>query len=324
MLMRKTLESRQIAIYFTAILFGVVVSLIVPMAGLAVNIEPALTLMLFVTSLQVPLAELQEAALRPRFLGALAVANFVAIPLLVLCLVQWAPTDRTIRLGVLMVLLTPCIDYVVTFSHIGRADARSLLASTPVLLLLQMLLLPVYLRVFLGREAGEPIQIGPFVHAFVWLIVIPLTLAAIVQLRVRKGRALRLKAALDHLPVPSTALVLFLVFAAVTPQLGSALPSAMSVVPIYLAFALMAPVIGWGVAHLARLSIPDIRAVSFSSATRNSLVVLPLTMGVPEAMPLLPVVVVSQTVVELMASLAYMKIMPTLGKARETADASDQ
>ncbi len=52
-----------------------------------------------------------------------------------------------LRLGVLFVLLTPCIDYVVTFSHLGRADA---LASTPALLILQMMLLPVYLGSFSG------------------------------------------------------------------------------------------------------------------------------------------------------------------------------
>lgn len=41
--------------------------------------------------------------------------------------------------------LAPCIDYVVSFAHQGKADARSLLAATPALLLLQMVLLPVYL-----------------------------------------------------------------------------------------------------------------------------------------------------------------------------------
>lgn len=46
-----------------------------------------------------------------------------------------------------LVLLTPCIDYVVTFSHLGRADARLLLAATPTLLVVQMLLLPAHLVV---------------------------------------------------------------------------------------------------------------------------------------------------------------------------------
>ena len=102
------------------------------------------------------------------FLITLLVTNFVAVPALVAGLIQFLPAESMVRLGVLLVLLTPCIDYVVTFSHLGRADARLLLAATPALLLVQMLLLPVYLRVFLGTDAANLVQAEPFIHAFVW------------------------------------------------------------------------------------------------------------------------------------------------------------
>lgn len=202
-----------------------------------------------------------------------------------------------------------------TFSHIGRADARSLLASTPVLLLLQMALLPFYLGLFLGEEASNLVRIGPFVHAFVWLIAVPLALAALTQfVTARRPTLGSVRPGLDLLPVPATALVLFLVFASVVPQLGLALDSALQVVPIYAAFAVVAPVIGWTIGRVAGLAAPEARAVAFSSATRNSLVVQPLAFAVPGAMPLLPAVIVSQTVVELIASLAYMRAMPRLGR----------
>src|SRR5690606_17376063 len=35
-------------------------------------------------------------------------------------LTQFLPPEPLVRLGVLLVLLTPCIDYVVTFAHLGR------------------------------------------------------------------------------------------------------------------------------------------------------------------------------------------------------------
>lgn len=59
-----------------------------------------------------------------------------------------------LRIGVLLVLLTPCIDYVVTFAHLGKADARPLLAATPLLLAAQMVLLPIYLGLFMGDAAA--------------------------------------------------------------------------------------------------------------------------------------------------------------------------
>jgi len=312
--LRETLEARQVATYFVAILVAVAASFALPTTGLALAVDPALAFMLFVTFLQVPLAGLGRALLQIRFLAALAGANFVAIPVLVFGLLQFLPADPMLRLGVLMVLLAPCIDYVVTFAQIGRADARLLLASTPALLVLQMLLLPVYLGLFLGEDAARLVQVGPFLHAFVWLIAIPLALAAVVQFGATRNSAVgRVREGLGVMPVPATALVLFLVFAAVVPQLGLAVDGALRVVPIYVAYAVAAPVVGWFVGRLAGLDAPGARATAFSSATRNSLVVLPLAFAVPGAVPLLPAVIVAQTVVELVASLVYMRVMPRMG-----------
>jgi ACR3 family arsenite transporter len=174
-----------------------------------------------------------------------------------------------------------------------------------------MLLLPVYLNIFLGEDAARFVQVGPFVHAFVWLIAVPLGLAASVQHWA--GRSLagqRVSTGLGLLPVPATALVLFVVIASVLPQLGPALDDAIRVVPIYVAFAVAAPLLGWTVGRAFRLDAPTVRTLAFSAATRNSLVVLPLAFAVPGAVPLLPAVIVTQTLVELLAELIYVRLMP--------------
>jgi ACR3 family arsenite efflux pump ArsB len=319
--LRDRLETHQVAIYFCSVAVALGLSTqVVGTQQLESAINPALALMLFVTFLQVPLAELGQAFSRVRFLAALLITNFALVPLLVAVLVQFLPPDPLIRLGVLMVLLTPCIDYVVTFAHLGRADARLLLAATPTLLIAQMVLLPVYLRLFLGDAAAGLVQLGPFVHAFVWLIAVPLALAAVVQLWAAKSPVgLRASSVLGLLPVPATALVLFIVILAVVPQLGSAIDAALSVVPVYIAFALAAPLIGWGVSRLFRLDAPAGRAVAFSAGTRNSLVVLPLALVVPGAIPILPAIIVTQTLVELAAELVYVRWLAQFGRKRELA-----
>lgn len=311
---RETLENRQIIIYFGTAMVAAMIALMVPgTVVLERAINPALAFMLFVTFLQVPLADLRRAFTQLRFVSALVIVNFVAIPILVAVLVQFVPDNPMAQLGVLLVLLTPCIDYVVTFSHLGRADARLLLASTPILLIIQMLLLPIYLGLLLGRETADLVQIGPFVHAFVWLIAVPLLLAAVVQLwSARSKRGELTSTVLGLLPVPSTALVLFIVIAAVTPQLESAIPAALGVAPIYIAFAIIAPLLGWSAARLLRLEAPAGRAVAFSAGTRNSLVVLPLALAVPGALPVLPAVIVTQTLVELISELIYIRLIAKL------------
>jgi arsenite transporter len=309
------LENQQVVIYFGTVIAAALIALMVPgMSVLECAINPALALMLFVTFLQVPVADLGRAFTRIRFLSALLITNFIIVPLLVACLIQFLPDDPMIRLGVLFVLLTPCIDYVVTFSHLGRADARLLLAATPALLITQMLLLPAYLRIFLGEAAANLVQIGPFVHAFFWLIAVPLGLAALVQLwAARTPIGERASNALGLLPVPATALVLFIVIAALIPKLETAIDATLKVIPVYVAFAVIAPLLGWVVARLLRLEAVAGRAVAFSAGTRNSLVILPLALAVPGAIPVLPAIIVTQTMVELLSELIYIRLIPKLG-----------
>lgn len=313
--LRDALETRQVPIYFvTMAAAGALAWLWNGSTRLAVGIDPLLAFMLFVTFLQVPLIELGRALSNLRFLTALLIANFVAMPLLVALLLPWLPDDPLLRIGVLLVLLTPCIDYVVTFAHLGKADAKSLLASTPLLLGLQMLLLPVYLRVFMGHAAEGLVQWGPFLHAFIWLIAAPLALAAICQAwGARTITGARVVQGLGILPVPATAVVLLVVIAAVAPQLGSALSAVEQVLPIYVIYAVIAPLLGWSVACASRLSSEQGRSVAISAGTRNSLVVLPLGLAIPGALPLIPAVIVTQTVVELISELIYIKALPRLG-----------
>ena len=316
--MRDLLEQRQIVLYFFAVLLGAAAALVmVGTASWDVVINPVLGLMLFVTFLQIPLTGLGQAFRRVRFLAALLVTNFVAVPALVALLLPFAPADGMIRLGILMVLLCPCIDWVVTFAQMGRADAALLLASTPVLLVVQMVMLPLWLRLFLDDGVSRLVQVGPLLHAFLWLIVIPLCLAWFVQFGAQRSSVVEWGASvLGLLPVPVTALVLFIVIAAMLPQLVHETSIALHVVPIYAAFAVFAPFLGWGISKLFRLEAPAGRALAFSGATRNSLVVLPLALAVSGAAPLLPAVIVTQTLVELASALLFIRVMPRLGASR--------
>ena len=180
-----------------------------------------------------------------------------------------------------------------------------------------MLLLPAYLKLLLGESAVVLVERGPFVHAFVWLIAVPMLLAAAVQCwAARRHAGTRVSTVLGLLPVPATTLVLFVVIASVVPRLAPAINSVWRVVPIYVAFAILAPLIGWFVARQFRLDAPAGRAVAFSASTRNSLVVLPLAFAVPGAVPVLPAIIVAQTLVELVSELVYVRVVPRLGERK--------
>ncbi|MCG5219053.1 hypothetical protein [Streptosporangium sp. KLBMP 9127] len=97
-------------------------------------INPVLAALLYVTFLQVPAAELVRSLRAGRFLAAALVVNFFVVPLVVAAMFAFLPADQAVRLRVLLVLLTPCVDYVIVFSGLAGGDSRRLLAATPLLL----------------------------------------------------------------------------------------------------------------------------------------------------------------------------------------------
>src|SRR3954471_13187101 len=131
-----------------------------------------------------------------------------------------------------MVLLTPCIDYVIVFTRLAGGSDRRLLAATPLLMLAQMALLPAYLWLFMGPELAGIIEVGPFLEAFGFLIVVPL--AAAWSTDVWAGRAAsgaRVKLAIDRLPVALMALTLLVVVASQFPRVRENLEPIVGVIP---------------------------------------------------------------------------------------------
>ncbi len=269
--------------------------------------------LLYLTFLQVPISSLMATAGGGRFLLTLLVVNFVVVPLVVAAMVPFLPGITDIRLGVLLVLLCPCIDYVVTFSALAGGDHRRLLAATPIMLVVQMLLLPVYLRIFLGDGAGDVIDVGPFITAFVTIIVVPLALAWVTQVSAARFSAARSCAQeASRWMVPAMMAVLGVVVASQLPLVTGHLGEVAAVVPFYLVFLVVMAPVGIVVSRFARLDRPQTIAATFSGATRNSLVVLPLALAIPGPTPLAAAAVVTQTIVEVIAMVFYVRLIPRL------------
>ncbi|WP_330278105.1 bile acid:sodium symporter [Lentzea sp. NBC_00516] len=298
------MERHQVVVYLGALAAGGVAGWAAPGAGTLLEhaINPVLAALLYVTFLQVPVRQLGRSLRAGRFLGAALVVNFAVVPLVVAAFFTFLPADQAIRLGVLLVLLAPCVDYVIVFSGLAGGDSRRLLAATPLLLIAQMVLLPGYLLLFLGSDLAV-VEPGPFVEAFVVLIAIPLVLAWLTQTWAGERVG-----AISTTMVPLMAATLFAVVASQVPKLGDLEP-VLGVVPFYVAFLLVMAFVGVAVARLFRLDVASGRAIVFTGATRNSLVVLPLALSLSD---LAAVVVVTQTLVEVIGMVIYVRVVPRL------------
>ena len=245
---------------------------------------------------------------------ALLTANFVAIPLLVWALTMGLADHPAILVGALLVLLTPCIDYVVVFTHIGKGDSKLTLAATPLLLVLQLVLLPLYLAFMVSDDSAVVISVGPFVEAFVVLIALPLVLAVATAAGAKGSRIVEgWNNVWAWMPVPAMAAVLVVVIGSQISTVVRDMDKLLPVIPVYIGFMLLAPVVGALVARAFKLPASTARSVAFSSSTRNSLVVLPLALALPEEIRgLAAAAVITQTLIELVSELIYIRAIPAL------------
>lgn len=310
---KEQLERNQIPVYAAGLLVGAAFGLGLPRSApfFEALIYPVLGVVLYATFLQVPFRELRRSFAHGRYMAAALALNFLVVPAVVWLLARLAPQEPAFLLGVYLVLLTPCIDYVIVFAGIGGGEDRLVLASTPALMLLQMLLLPFYLWLFMGAELVAAVEVGPFLEAFLLLIALPLGLALLTERWAKANRAGgRWADAVGWLPVPFMALTLLVVVASQLPEIGDSLGQVARVVPVYVTFLVVMAVAGVAAARAFGLATKEGRALVFTGATRNSLVVLPLVLALPAAFDLTPAVVVTQTLVELAGLLVYVRLVP--------------
>ncbi len=308
-------QTRQVWFYFIAIIIGIGASAVFSgtTAAFSTAINPVLALLLFATFLAVPMRKFLESFRNFRFLAIVTAVNFALVPLVALVLTRPVSGQEALTIGVLLVLLAPCVDYVIVFTRLAGGADENLLAATPVLMLLQVLLLPIYLAWFTGGTFLASMDARPFIEAFVFLILLPLVAAAIIQFLASHWRwpALVIDT-MDLLMVPLMMLVLFLVISSQFFMVAGNFGQLMYVVPIYVAFLLIMGPLGGIIAKRIGLDFRSQRAVAFSGATRNSLVILPLALALAAEYPLVPAVVICQTVVELLGMLAYTRAIPCL------------
>ena len=312
---RLTLERHQVWIYLAAISCGLVTGANVTAntAVLEPLIWPILGMLLYATFVQVPLLEVGTAFRDRRFVVAVVLGNFVFIPLLVWAALVLLPDNPPLKLGVLLVLLVPCTDWFVTFAQVGRGNAARAIAITPINLLLQILLLPLFIGIWLPA-ANWQAAVFLDITLLPPLLLLALTLVAGAITGAWAQRSYRGRAwqeCMGWLPVPLLAMVLFLVS---TTQAGTALESAetlLAVLPLFVIFPIAVALAARILTHCLALPMDAGRTLAFSMGTRNSFVVLPIALALPTGWELTAVVIVFQSLIELLGMVFFLWWLPT-------------
>ncbi|MBS3896559.1 MAG: arsenic resistance protein [Xanthomonadaceae bacterium] len=309
---RETLERRQVWVYLAAIAPGLVLGTFAPQIGPAFEmlLWPVLGALLYATFVQIPLLHLADACRDRRFITAVLIGNFLLIPPVVWGMVALLPPDPALRLGVLLALLVPCTDWFITLSKLGKGDVPRAIAVTPINLLLQLALLPLYLWMMAGADlsaALTPADVWPAVV----LVLAPLGLAALSErwMEARPERATT-RERLAWWPVPLLAVVVFLIAGAQAGTAVEALALLPIVVPVFIGFLIVAALMARALASAFRLEVAQGRTLAFSLGTRNSFVVLPFALTLPAGWEVVALVIVVQSLVELFGMVMYLWWLP--------------
>lgn len=243
-----------------------------------------------------------------------------------------------------ILLCAPCVDYVVSFCRIAKGDSASLTAALPILLIIQF----VFFVYFLGRTVvtGQAESVGyqklnELLDTFLLVFVVPLSLAGILQAASYRNQMItRSVEAVKNSAVFITSVTLLIIAAYAFSEIFSIFQHQSDCfydfgapeggicehinlfgpllygISIYAIYACLAPVAGFLTAKLFQLNQKQAIAISFSVSTRNSLVILPLLLLISSESEkgLIAVIVLTQTIVELVAEVFYVRCIPLLVK----------
>lgn len=324
--LKARLEKHQVWVYLLGAALGASLGLVsTGVTDLAETlIWPLLALLLFATFAQTPLRLIPEALQDRRFMTTALLANFVVAPVFVWLILQFMPANPPLRLGIALVLVVPCTDWFLTFTQLGRGDMRHAISLTPVNLLLQLVLLPVYIPLLVGGNlpALEPSVILPAVL----VLLVPLVLAVICEFTVFKhseGGAVR--DALSWFPVPLLALVILCVTATNAPQLPLAANVAPYVGVASVVFALLGLELSVLLTRWVGLPATQGRTLAFTLVSRNSFVVLPLALALPTGWEVTGLAIITQSFVELFLLMAAVRAVPRIinGKSSRSGNSSN-
>ncbi len=312
--LRLALEKYQGIIYLAFIVLGVVLGSLFPnfAKSLETSLVPTLAFLLYSTFCQVPLAHLPKAFSDYRFAIAILTGNFIIIPIFVAILLTFMNSfDAATKLGVALVLLVPCTDWFVTFSHLGKADTKYAIASIPTLLLLQFILLPLFIFLMFPEIIDVKIEKERFTKIFLGLIVFPLLLALLTQkLADHNPVGKNVINLVAWFPIPLLSIIVFTIFSTqvnVIVHLKGLLIFLTFIFSIFLVFALIVSKI---LSKITKLPNPIGRVLAFSFGTRNSFLVLPIAIALPEEFKITSIIIAYQILIELLGMLVFIKAVP--------------
>lgn len=291
----------QPVIIITAALLGLLLGAVTPFGSVSSSlIEVFLMLLLYILFLSIDLKQIKKSFSNIRFTLSAVIINFVFTPLFGYLLGKiFFPGSLDIRIGLLMLLVTPCTDWYLVFTGLSKGNVELGMSILPLNLVLQIVLLPVYLLVLIGSEVT--MNVGSLVSSVAMVLVIPFVLAYITKLMTKNSEKFKnfLSEQGDNLQLLFLCLAVVVMFASEGKNLlDNPLLLAQMFIPLLIFFAVLffvAQIVG----RLMNFPKKDTVALNMTTLARNSPLSLAIAVVTFPAQPLVSLALVIGPLIEL-------------------------
>lgn len=291
----------QPVIIITAALLGLLLGAVTPFGSVSSSlIEVFLMLLLYILFLSIDLKQIKKSFSNIRFTLSAVIINFVFTPLFGYLLGKiFFPGSLDIRIGLLMLLVTPCTDWYLVFTGLSKGNVELGMSILPLNLVLQIVLLPVYLLVLIGSEVT--MDVGSLVSSVAMVLVIPFVLAYITKLMTKNSEKFKnfLSEQGDNLQLLFLCLAVVVMFASEGKNLlDNPLLLAQMFIPLLIFFAVLffvAQIVG----SLMNFPKKDTVALNMTTLARNSPLSLAIAVVTFPAQPLVSLALVIGPLIEL-------------------------
>ncbi|MFP3040790.1 bile acid:sodium symporter [Treponema primitia] len=266
-------------------------------------IEVFLMILLFFVFLAVDIKEIKRSFTNVRFsLAALAI-NFIWTPVFTFILGSLFMAGQIdLQTGFIMLMVTPCTDWYLIFT--GMAGGNVSLGSSllPLNLILQILLLPVYLLLFMGNAVS--FSAGNIFTSILLVLVIPLVSANIVKLiagklPVREKFEKTITVYSDMIQLIFLCLAVVSMFASQGKLLLENPGLFVSIFPPLIIFFIVNFILALFAGKLLKLPFKDTIPLIFTTSARNSPVALAIAAVTFSDRPVIALVLVIGPLIEL-------------------------
>jgi ACR3 family arsenite efflux pump ArsB len=246
-------------------------------------------------------------------LAPLFALNLVVVPIIAFVFSRVLWQEPELQVGLLLVLLAPGVALSLPTAAQAGGDVESVLATKPLLLVGQLVVVPLY-AVVLSTGVFRLEDLPPTFIAVGAVIVAPSLLALLVQGLGQNFPGVALgRIALTRLSVPVISATIALVLWNRVPGQLEHLEELYRLVPLFCAFLVLLAPIGLLAGILASLSQAEKRAMMIVGAGRGGIIMLPIALALDvDPWGLVPLVVIVQLGIEVVGLLVYRSIVPEI------------